>query len=202
MSSKDLETRNLILEKTWKLLEKNRGQEVRIADIARAVGISRQAVYLHFPSRAQLLVAAVRYSDEVHKLNERLEGLTTAASAEVLDAYVDFWGNYIPEIYGLAKALLTLRETDKAAAAAWEDRMSELRHGAWCAIDCLARGQLLAPEWTVDQAADALWALSSIDVWENLTQARGWSNARYVERMKLVFKRTFMKSGTKRPASP
>ncbi len=40
---------------------------------------------------------------------------------ELLDRSVEVWGNYIPEIYGLAKALLIARETDDATAAAWDD---------------------------------------------------------------------------------
>src|SRR5437016_4280971 len=107
MSSSDSETRTRILTETWRLMEQRRGQGVRISDIAGAADVSRQAVYLHFGSRAGLLVATVRYVDEQRGLSERLQRFCAAASGpEALDAFVEFWGNYIPEIYGLAKALL------------------------------------------------------------------------------------------------
>jgi len=194
MSSGDPETRKRILEKTWYLMEKRRGQGVKISDIARAAGVSRQAVYLHFGSRAELLVATVRYADKVKNINERLQGMSTAANAlQVLENYVEFWGNYIPEIYGLAKALLAVRESDRDAAAAWGDRMEALYQGWRSVMECLVRENLLAPEWDPDQAADAAWAITSVTVWENLTVERGWSTDEYVNQMKMVLKRMLVK---------
>ncbi len=194
MSSGDPETRKRILEKTWRLMEKRKGQGVKISDIAHAAGVSRQAVYLHFGSRADLLVATVRYVDEVKNLDERLEGLRTSVNAlQTLESYVDFWGNYIPEIHGLAKALLAVRETDKDAAAAWDDRMQVLHEGWRSVIECLVRENILSPEWDPDQAADAAWAITSVSVWESLTTERGWSKDEYINRMKAILKKMFIK---------
>jgi AcrR family transcriptional regulator len=194
MSSGDPETRKRILEKTWRLMEKRKGQEVLVSDIAHAAGVSRQAVYLHFGSRAGLLIATVRYVDEVNHLNERIRGMNIAVNGvEVLEAFVDFWGNYIPEIYGLAKALLAVREVDKDAAAAWDDRMQVLYQGCRSTIDCLVRDQRLAPEWRPDQATDMLWSMMSISIWENLTLERGWMPGEYVSRMQVALKRMFIK---------
>jgi AcrR family transcriptional regulator len=196
MSSGDSETRKRILTKTWRLMEQRRGQGVRLSDIAKAAGISRQAVYLHFGSRAELLVATVRYVDQVHGLDERLSGLREAGGGpETLQAFVDFWANYIPEIYGLAKALLVARETDEAAAAAWEDRMEALREGCRRVVECLEREQLLASGWNVTDAADMLLGMLSVTLWENLTIERGWSQSQYVTRMQAILKRTFVRSG-------
>ena len=60
------ETRTRILAATLQLMEQRRGQGVRMSDIAGAAGVSRQAVYLHFGSRTELMVAATHYGDEVH----------------------------------------------------------------------------------------------------------------------------------------
>jgi AcrR family transcriptional regulator len=194
MSSGDPETRKRILEKTWRLMERRRGQDVLISDIARAAGVSRQAVYLHFGSRAGLLIATVRYVDEVNHLNERIQGMNTAIhGVEVLNAFVDFWGNYIPEIYGIAKALLAVRDTDKDASAAWDDRMNVFYQGCRSVIDCLARDQSLASEWDPDQATDTLETMMSISAWENLTIERGWTPDEYISRMKLALRRMFVK---------
>jgi AcrR family transcriptional regulator len=187
-------TREKILQKTWQLMVKRRGQGVRVEDVARAVGISRQAVYLHFGSRAGLLIATVRYVDEAKNLNDRLQKMNTAANgAEVLEAFVDFWGNYLPEIHGPAKALLAVRETDKDAAAALADRMQALRQGCRSVVNCLVRDRMLAPQWNADRAVDALYAMSSVSVWEDLTIECGWSQAEYISHMKWIFKRTFLK---------
>jgi AcrR family transcriptional regulator len=195
MSSGDPKTRQRILDKTWRLMEKRRGQGVRIEDVAHATGVSRQAVYLHFKTRTDLLVATARYVDEVQGLEERLQGMNTAINGmKALEAYAEFWGNYIPKIYGPAKALLTMRETDDAAAAAWDDRMKDLREGCHKVINCLVRDQILAPEWSPEEAADALWAMSSIAVWENLTVECGWTTDEYVNFMKVALRRTFVKA--------
>ena len=66
---------------------------MRLSDIAKAAGISRQAVYLHFTSRAELLVATVRFVDQVHGLDERLAGLRQATGGvEVLQSVRRFLG--------------------------------------------------------------------------------------------------------------
>ena len=92
MSNTELDTRSRILAETWRLMEQNRGQGVRIQDIARAAGISRQAVYLHFPSRANLLEATTRYVDQELCVLEQYQKYCAAGSGvERLEAYVDFW---------------------------------------------------------------------------------------------------------------
>lgn len=194
MSRVDTDTRQRILEKTWQLMERKRGRPVRIEDIARAAGVSRQAVYLHFGSRTGLLIAATHYVDKVKDVDERVRGLRQATDAQQsLDALVEFWGNYMPEIHGLATALLATRATDKAAAAAWNDRMDAILQCCHSVVRCIVREELLAPEWSVAEAGDAMWAMLSIEVWERLTQERGWSNGQYIAHMKAALKRTFVK---------
>jgi len=189
-------TRERILAATWRLMETRHGQGVRMEDVAHAACVSRQAVYLHFASRAELLVATVRYVDETLRLNERLEEVYAAPrGVDALEAYVAFWGHYIPDIYGLAKALLAVRATDGAAAAAWEDRMAGMRAGCRAIIECLERQGALAPGWSVDDAAAAFWALLSIAVWEDLTITCGWTLEQYVRHMREVLTRTFVSEG-------
>ena len=126
-------------------------------DIAKAAGISRQAVYLHFTSRANLLAATTLYMDEQLDLDGRLAPSREAESGiERLDAYIEFWGNYVPEIYNVAKALLLVQDTDGAAASAWHDRMLAMRDGCRAAIEALEADNTLAGEWNVKRATDLL----------------------------------------------
>lgn len=193
MSSERSLTEIKILESTIELMQASRGRGVGIDEIARAAGISRQAVYLHFRSRADLLIAAVRYIDEQNQLDQRLLGFRQASGGiKTLLAYVDFWGNYIPVIYGPAKALLQARETDQAAAAAWDDRMAALREGCLCVVDCLQRENLLAKGWEREKAIDMMFSVLSVGVWENLTLDRGWSQEQYIELMKQMLLSAFV----------
>lgn len=193
MSSNSTDTRTRILEATVRILEEHGGRGVRMGDIAKAVGISRQAVYLHFASRAELLVAATRYLDEVLDVERRLAPSRAATSgAERLALYIDCWGHYVPEIHGVAKALLLAKDTDDAAAAAWNDRMLAMREGCRAAIEALHSDGNLAPEWTPKRATDVLWTMLLVPNWENLTGECGWSTRQYVRWMKTVAKRTFI----------
>jgi len=194
MSSENIETRTRILDATVHMLEQRGGRGVRMVDIATAARISRQAVYLHFASRAELLVATTRYLDEVLDLDRRLAPSRAAnTGVERLALYIEFWGHYIPEIYGVAKALLLAQDADAAAAAAWKDRMLAMRDGCRAAIDALRSDGTLAPEWKPQTATDALWTMLSVQNWENLTSECGWSTRQYVNGMETLAKRAFVK---------
>jgi AcrR family transcriptional regulator len=194
MSSSESETRSRILEATRQLMEEHRGQGVRMRDVAEAAGISRQAVYDNFGSRAKLLVETTHYVDEVRGLEERRRHFREATTGVGhLEAYVEFWGNFIPEVYGMAKALLAVRETDEAAAAAWDDRMGAVRESCRTTIEALHRDGMLAPEWSRDVAVDLMWTMLSIRNWEQLTTECGWSTNQYVSRMQKLLKRTLVR---------
>lgn len=193
MSSDKNDTRTKILEATWKLLEENRGQGASMGDIAKAVGISRQAVYLHFASRTELIIEMALYVDEVKGLDARFDPFREAKKGiEKLEICVDVWGNYIPEIIGIAKAMLATRETDEATAAAWNEVMGCLKGVCRETVDVLAEEGNLAPEWTREQATDLFMAMISVNAWEELTLESGWTNAEYVERMKKLLKRALI----------
>ncbi|MDH3669555.1 MAG: TetR/AcrR family transcriptional regulator [Gammaproteobacteria bacterium] len=193
MSSENIETRTRILEATVRMLEEHGGRGVRMGDIAKESEISRQAVYLHFASRTELLVAATRYLDEVLDVDRRLAPSRAATSGvERLALYIECWGNYIPDIFGVAKALLLAQDTDEAAAAAWQDRMLAMREGCRAAIEALHADGTLTPEWSPKKATDALWTMLLVPNWEHLTIKCGWSTKAYVRYMKTLAQRTFV----------
>ena len=187
------DTRSRILEAAWKLLEDGAGSEVRMSDIAKKAGISRQAVYLHFPKRADLLIAVTRYIDEANEVDVRLAASRGAATGiERLDAYIEAWGNYIPEIYGVGKALMAMQETDSEARMAWEGRMLAVREGCEAAVDALARDRALSPEIGEEKATDLLWTLLSVRNWEQLTLECGWPQDDYIGEMKRTARRALL----------
>ncbi|MCH8111195.1 MAG: TetR/AcrR family transcriptional regulator [Proteobacteria bacterium] len=187
VSSGNPETRKNILNSAWKLLEAAQGREVRMTDIAREAGVSRQALYLHFPARSDLLVATTRHIDEVKKVDARLARSRSAETGtERLNAFIEAWGNYIPEIYGVGKALMIMSETDEAAKLAWDARMQAVRHGCRAAIDALVRDRQLSFKHTAVHATDILWTLLSLDTWEHLTIDSGWSQQLYIEKTKAL----------------
>jgi AcrR family transcriptional regulator len=187
MSSKKKDTRKRILEATWRLMEQHKGQGVAMGDIAKRAGISRQALYLHFKTRTELMVATVQYVDGVKNLDERLNQLNASGSGvELLERYIETWGNYIPEVYSLAKALLNTRENDEAAAVAWSGCMTTLRDICRQVIESMDNEGTLDHEWNQDEAVEMLWTTVSIHSWEQLTIECGWSTMKYIDRMKVL----------------
>ncbi|MCF6197466.1 MAG: TetR/AcrR family transcriptional regulator [Emcibacter sp.] len=184
MSSKNLNTRDRILKASWDLLVTEQGCDTRMSDIARRAGVSRQALYLHFKSRAEMLFATVLYIDDQKGAAARLEICRAAKTGlERLEVFIDAWGNYIPEIYGVAKALLAARESDPAAAEAWDDRMRAIRAECEAAVTALCQDGTLSPDFTIERATDTLWMLLSVRNWEQLTQDCGWSQNDYIKNM-------------------
>lgn len=188
MSSNQNSTRHRILSATLQLLEE--GAKTRMSDIARAAGISRQALYLHFETRADLLVATTRYLDELNDSDAMLaESRVAETGVARLDAYIEAWGSYIPKVYRVAKPIMQMADTDDAAKIAWDERMGAMRHGCAAAVDALARDGRLRSEFGTDAATDILWALLSVPTWAALTQECGWSQQDYIARQKMMAKR-------------
>lgn len=184
MSRSSSDTRARILDCTWNLLESG-DKKVRMSDIAKASGISRQALYLHFPTRGELLVATTRHIDSVKNVDARLAASRTATSGrERLMTFISAWGGYIPEIHGMSVALRAMRASDAEAAAAWDDRMQAVRHGCAAAVRALAADKALRPDLTEDSATDLLWTLLSVENWERLVRECGWSQTDYESRIK------------------
>lgn len=185
-----METKERILKAAWDLLEQDEtatgGQAVRpavrMADIAKAAGISRQAVYLHYQNRADLLVATTRYIDVKKEVDDMLVPSRMAATGkERLRAFILALGNYFPEIHKVIRALMVMAPTDAEAAAAVADRTGAMRHGCEAAVRDLKRDGDLAPGLAPKQATDLLWTLLSVQTWEQLTQQCGWPQKRYIE---------------------
>ena len=196
MSSEQTKTR--ILETTWKVLEK-RIDKNRMSDIATAVGISRQALYLHYPTRAELLIATTKHIDKVKKVNQRLELSRAAGSGiERLHFFIKAWGGYIPEIHGISVALRNMRENDKAAAEAWDERMQAVRHGCQAAVRAIEKDGKLKSDLSEQVATDILWTLLTVENWERLVLDCTWSQSEYEIKMIELAEIALLESGKAR----
>jgi AcrR family transcriptional regulator len=176
-----------ILEAARRLFEDEEIVSVTLEELARAAGVSRQAVYINFGSRAGLLVALVAYVDEIGGLQAKIAnvlGKPTALSA--LEALVDFRARYTPSIYRLAIHVDAARRFDADAEASWQDRMKYRYANSRTIAHRLATEGVLAAGWTEEVAADLIWSMTSIRTYEELVIDRGWSLNRYRQRIKAI----------------
>lgn len=175
MSSKREATRISILEAARKRLSIP-GDEARLEDVAADAGVTRQSVYLHFGSRGALLVALVEHLDQVLGLGDHLRVIEAVSDpVERLREIMRLMAHYQPKIHGVAMALARLAPHDKDAAAAFEDRMTKRLTGLRHAVAAIAKEKRLAAGWTVERAAEALWAAGTPSAYEHLVVERGWS---------------------------
>ena len=196
MSSGRIETQQAILEAALNLFTEQGAASVRMADIAKMAGITRQAVYLHFGSRRNLLVSVVQYVDEKEGLVELARPIWEAKTGvEALDLFASLQAEYTPRIYPVAQALMSNRHADEAIAAAWNNRMLDRHDACRGLVQRLQNDRTLNPVWDIDEAIDALWAMTSIQVWEQLVLDRGWSKERYEDHLRLILRRTLVRNG-------
>ncbi|WNJ99193.1 TetR/AcrR family transcriptional regulator [Thalassospiraceae bacterium LMO-JJ14] len=173
-----------ILKAAWKLLESPNPKGARMSDIAKLAGVSRQALYLHFPTRTEMLIATTHYIDSVKDVDGRLEKSRKARSGtERLDAFIEAWGNYIPEISGVARVLIAMSTDDPDAKAAWNDRMQAVRHGCAAAVSALDDEGRLTRHYSSSEATDILWTMLSLENWIHFRENCNWSQRKYLDRM-------------------
>jgi len=161
MSSK-LPTKLRILDAALACAAENR---LTMAEVAAQAGLSRQAVYLHFPDRAALLAELARHLD----LPPDPAVIAAAPSARAaLTALVARLAGDYPQARPVARLL--------DSQAGWQD--SRLAVCRLIAERFRSEGAL-SRHLSLGAAADLLWTLTSLAVWEDLVMVRGWPPDRY-----------------------
>ena len=175
-------TRERILRETTRLIEADSGNVPSMSAVARAAGISRQALYLHFADRAALLLEVVDRIDEREGLAAAIAEVEAAPDGRAqVRAWVKMQARRNPSIAPLARALDQSRHEDDPAAAAWRDRTTNRMRGATAVVERLADEGCVHRSWTRAEAAAVVWELTSFRVWDDLVNEAGLQPGRYVE---------------------
>ena len=175
-------TRARILDTAWTLVRERGVNAVTLAEIARAAGVSRQLVYVHFDNRAGLLVAMARRHDARSGFAGRVAAARKLPPLAALERLLRLWLDYLPEILPVARALEAAAINGDEGGAAWHDRMADLHEVVRAAVERAGRDGRLAASWTVQTATDWTWARINVSTWQQLVAERGWSPAEYAER--------------------
>ena len=190
MSTRKQKTRLNLLNSALRLLVERGYHGVGMEEVARDAGVSRQALYLHFRSKSELLVAMARYHDEMLDVPNIVRPEQEAETAlEAIDAGIRAYALIEPQIFEVASVVYAARRTDEAAEAAWQDRMAFRRENVRRAMERLQNEGMLAEGWTVDEATDFAWGLVSMHTYEYLVVERGWTIEQLVDRLRtMLFK--------------
>jgi AcrR family transcriptional regulator len=175
-------TRSRILDTAWTLVRQRGVNAVTLAEIARATGVSRQLVYVHFDNRAGLLVAMARRHDARSGFAGRVAAARTLPPVPALERLLRLWLDYVPEILPVARALEAAAINGDEGGAAWHDRMADLHQVIRQAVERVEGDGRLAEGWTVQTATDWTWARCNLSAWQHLVGERGWSADDYAGR--------------------
>lgn len=169
-----------ILEAAHTLMQQG-ATHASMAEIAQAAGISRQAVYMHYGTREALLTALNQHMLQRFGIADELQRINTSKTGiEALRASASFQARLYPKVSAVVRALeRAQRNNDEAADRVWQAQLRNDLAGCKVTVNRLDREKLLRPGLDVETATDLLWALTSIPLWEELVQQRGWSAKRY-----------------------
>jgi AcrR family transcriptional regulator len=188
-------TRARILAAARGLLESG-DADAAMGRIARAAGVTRQLLYLHFEGRADLLLALTRAVDEEvrpaaqqERVDAAPDGRTALREAVALQARIK------PRIAAVAAAIDRLRPTDPDAAAAWREREDARFDRARQVVGRLAAEGLLRPDLPTDDAARLLWSATSLRAWTELVVESGWTAEQWVRRTAELLERSLLQPG-------
>lgn len=181
MSSGRPDTRIAILDSARGLFEEQGYFGAGLEAVAKRAGVSRQAIYLHFASKGDLLTELhLRiYETDVVPALERNPIWTQPTALEALDAMIAVDAEVASKVWLIHEALVVARrhfpEVDETLRPREDERYQELvRLGQW-----LDEEHDLPPGMGAGTFADMLWGLNSLGTFQNLVIERGWSVDRY-----------------------
>jgi AcrR family transcriptional regulator len=173
-----------ILDAALRLITRRGGADVTMGDIARAARLSRQAVYLHFADRGELFLALVRHVDDKMGVEEEVRKIVEAPTGiEAVRAMVSLQARRNPDLWAVARVMDAVRRSDNAVERGWQDRLRYRLEGCRQMIGRIEKEAALRPGLDPALAADLLWTITSLRMWEDLVIQRQWTAAQYEERV-------------------
>ncbi len=180
MSSKRAATRAKILSAARELIETGH-YNVGLGEIGRRAGVSRQAVYLHFASRAELLTALTSWIEEEADLRGMLATVNSAPSGvDALARLLDASALFEPQIQQMVQATMRMQD-DPTVAELSSERMRYRFAGMRQVVARIESDGRLVPGWDVDTATAFVWTLTAPSSFDLLVHEHGWSPRQWAD---------------------
>lgn len=149
--------------------------------VAKKAGVSRQAIYLHFGSKADLLTALhlhIFETDVVPAL-ARHPIWTAATALDALDASVSADAEIAAGVWRVHEALVVARRHHPEVEETLRPREAERYADIERLVRWLRKDGYLPAGMRVRAFADIYWGLTSMGTFVNLVIERGWSTERF-----------------------
>ena len=180
-SNRRSQTRIQILEAARAIFEELGYYGAGLEAVAKKAGVSRQAIYLHFPSKAELLTALHLHifdTDVVpalrrHPITDGMSGL------DVLDATIAADVEVVDKVWRIHESLTVARRQHPEVDQTLIPREEEHYEGLLDVGRRLERDGALPPATPVGLFTDMLWGLLNLGTFRNLVVERGWSLEQY-----------------------
>lgn len=185
-------TRAALLAAARALLEERGFDALTMSAVADRAGVTRRAVYLHFPNRGKLVGELFDYVAGAEGLAESLQQVWDAPDAgSALDQWAAHLARYHPQVLALDRAMQQTWRQDPDAAAHRKRVVAEKLSNCRRLARRLDEERRLAAGWTTESATDVLFALISSDMIESLIVDRRWSRRRLADHLALLFRSAF-----------
>jgi len=188
------DTRRRIIEVTRELLTRAPLESVSLPAIATEADVARSTVYSIFGSREGLMVAVAEDLLErggFVRIGEALRGPDVVRAFEIsIDVAMELYS----QEHAVGMALLSLAAVDRDAASA-AARLNRGRQQGMQRIAQRMREQgVLRDDMTVDQAADVLWIITSIETFDQLSRGRNLTPTQVGERLMAMTRGTLYRA--------
>ena len=149
--------------------------------VAKKAGVSRQAIYLHFPSKVELLTALHLhiFDTDVVPALRRYPITDATIGLDALDATIAADVEIIAKVWQIHESLMLARRQHPEVDQTLLPREEEHYEGLLDVTRRLERDGALPPTMSVDLFTDMLWGLLNIGTFRNLVIERGWSLDQY-----------------------
>jgi AcrR family transcriptional regulator len=183
------ETRTTVVAAAARLFGERGWAATGMREIARAAGVSVETVYASFRSKTELLMAAIDVAVvgdvEPVPLDQRPEfaALGSGTREQRARATARLVAGINQRIAGVVLALREGAASDTELAR----RMHEREQRRWINVEqgaALIAGRAVTPE-----EADGLWAVLAVEVYQLLTELRGWTVRQYEDWLTGVIER-------------
>ena len=180
-SSRASQTRTQILDAARVLFEEHGYHGAGLEAVGKKAGVSRQAIYLHFPSKSELLAALHLhiFDTDVVPAIERHPVTEAMTALEVLDASIAVDVDVVSSVWRIHEALATARRQHPEADETLSQREGERYRELLDIGSRLEREGELPPEVSVGRFADMYWGLMNAGTYRSLVVERGWSLEEY-----------------------